>query len=256
MTNKKVDIIASAIMLFTSRRFLSKIIIEPIKDVMRSNSTLNICLLNTRSLRLHAIDIQKDKFLYQNDLLCLTETQMSYESSNVNTQYIKEQLSNYTLSHNIDQHKFNSITICHSPLFLDINEYDHSSCFSLVKFRKSEFCDKEFCVLVLYNSSKIHRDVFAYTLAQFIDRHHIDIILGDFNMDGLVMNENEQLLVDIMSNYDLLPCFATHIDGKMLDQIWMHKELTNQYGIQVLRKCVNLSDHDAVKISLSNIGIE
>uniref|UniRef100_A0A7M5WTK1 Uncharacterized protein n=1 Tax=Clytia hemisphaerica TaxID=252671 RepID=A0A7M5WTK1_9CNID len=66
--------------------------IEPIKDVMRSNSTLNVCLLNTRSLRLHVIDIQNDEFLYKNDLLCLTETQMSYESSDIDTQNLQEQL--------------------------------------------------------------------------------------------------------------------------------------------------------------------
>lgn len=212
---------------------------------------MNICLLNTRSLRLHTIDIQKDKFLYKNDLLCLTETQMSYENSDEDTQNIREQLSNYILSHNIDQHKFNSITVCHPPLFLDITEYDHSSCFSLVKFRKKEFSDKEFSVLVLYNSSKIHREVFAYTLAQFIERHVIDIILGDFNTDGFELDKREQLLVEVLSNYTLMTRFPTHVDGKMLDHVWVQKELSIHYDIQVIRKCVNLSDHDAVKISLS-----
>uniref|UniRef100_A0A7M5V643 Uncharacterized protein n=1 Tax=Clytia hemisphaerica TaxID=252671 RepID=A0A7M5V643_9CNID len=72
----------------------------------------------------------------------------------------------------------------------------------------------------------------------------------DFNMDGFEM-EHDQLLADILQDYDLVPNFPTHIDGKMLDQIWTHKELVHEYGIEVIRKCVNLSDHDGVKLSLT-----
>ncbi|XP_066934413.1 uncharacterized protein [Clytia hemisphaerica] len=224
--------------------------VERVADIMRCSSNLNVCPLNVRSLKRHAVDIQKDRFLYENDLLCLTETQMSYEHSEEDKQSIHEKLPYYILSHNIDQHKFNSVTVCHSPYFIDIDEYDHSSCFSLVKFRKAEFTEKEFCVLVLYKSSRIQRDLFCYNLAQFIERYTIDIILGDFNMDGFEM-EHDQLLADILQDYDLVPNFPTHIDGKMLDQIWTHKELVHEYGIEVIRKCVNLSDHDGIKLSLT-----
>ncbi|XP_066921397.1 uncharacterized protein [Clytia hemisphaerica] len=227
--------------------------VERVADIMRCSSNLNVCLLNVRSLKRHAVDIQKDRFLYENDLLCLTETQMSYEHSEEDKQSIHEKLPYYILSHNIDQHKFNSVTVCHSPSFIDIDEYDHSSCFSLVKFRKAEFAEKEFCVLVLYKSSRIQRDVFCYNLAQFIERYTIDIILGDFNMDGFEM-EHDQLLADILQDYDLVPKFPTHIDGKMLDQIWTHKELVHEYGIEGIRKCVNLSDHDGIKLSLSMLA--
>ena len=70
-------------------------------------------------------------------------------------------------------------------------------------------------------------------------------------MNGFEMDEREQLLADILSDYRLLSRFPTHIDGKMLDHIWTHKDLTNQCEMQVIRKCVNLSDHDAVKICLT-----
>eukprot|EP00111_Clytia_hemisphaerica_P003349 TCONS_00009562-protein len=116
--------------------------VERVADIMRCSSNLNVCLLNVRSLKRHAVDVQRDRFLYENDLLCLTETQISYEHSEEDKQSIHEQLPYYILSHNIDQHKFNSITVCHSPSFIDIDEYDHSSCFSLVKFRKAEFTEK------------------------------------------------------------------------------------------------------------------
>uniref|UniRef100_A0A7M5UR19 Uncharacterized protein n=1 Tax=Clytia hemisphaerica TaxID=252671 RepID=A0A7M5UR19_9CNID len=69
-------------------------------------------------------------------------------------------------------------------------------------------------------------------------------------MDGFEM-DHDQLLAEILQDYDLLPRFPTHIDGKMLDHVWTYKELSNQYYIEVIRKCVNLSDHDGIKLSLS-----
>ena len=224
--------------------------INAIEDVLRSNFTLNICLLNVRSLKRHAIDIPKDTFLYENDLLCLTETQISYEDSEEDLYTINQHISNYIPSHNIDNHKFNSITVCHSPLFIDIIEYDHSPCFSLVKFKKPEFTEKEFNILVLYKSSRTHRDVFNYSLAQFIERYPIDFILGDFNRDGF-NEELDPVLAGILQNFVLVTNFPTHIDGNMLDQIWVHKEIMTIHKVHVLRKCVNLSDHDAVKISIA-----
>uniref|UniRef100_A0A7M5V1Y9 Uncharacterized protein n=1 Tax=Clytia hemisphaerica TaxID=252671 RepID=A0A7M5V1Y9_9CNID len=79
----------------------------------------------------------------------------------------------------------------------------------------------------------------------------IDIGGSDFNTDGFELDKREQLLVEVLSNYTLMTRFPTHVDGKMLDHVWVQKELSIHYDIQVIRKCVNLSDHDAVKISLS-----
>ena len=39
-------------------------------DFLQTSCSLNICLLNIKSLRRHAVDIYHDEFLYKNDILC------------------------------------------------------------------------------------------------------------------------------------------------------------------------------------------
>ena len=54
--------------------------VEPIEDCdLVSDSTLTITLLNTRSLRKHAIDIVHDNILMDSDVICLTETQVEID---------------------------------------------------------------------------------------------------------------------------------------------------------------------------------
>ena len=48
--------------------------IQIIDITSSSDKTFTFLLLNTRSFPKHAIDISKDKRLYQTDILCLTET--------------------------------------------------------------------------------------------------------------------------------------------------------------------------------------
>lgn len=74
-----------------------------LSDFLQSNSNLVICLLNVRSLKRHAIDIQHDEFLNKNDVLCLTETQVNSNQEN-EMQNINEELSQYTISYNNIKH--------------------------------------------------------------------------------------------------------------------------------------------------------
>ena len=46
-----------------------------------SDKTFTFLLLNTRSFPKHALDISKDKRLYQTDILCLTETHITPEQN-------------------------------------------------------------------------------------------------------------------------------------------------------------------------------
>ena len=142
------------------------------------------------------------------------------------------------------------MAICHSSDNVNVNEYDHSQNFSLVEFEKNTFCAKKFSLLLLYKNNRTKRDVVIYFLAQYIERHSIDIILGDFNINGFETND-DLLLRDLLQPYELLVDFPTHIDGGMLDQVWMRKDLLNRFDMRIVRKCLNISDHDAVKVSLT-----
>ena len=48
-------------------------------DNVDSNS-LTVSLLNTRSLKRHAVDINRVRQLTENDILCLTESQIAYDT--------------------------------------------------------------------------------------------------------------------------------------------------------------------------------
>ena len=220
-----------------------------IHDFPLAAISLNICLLNVRSLKLHAIDLKCDNFLINNDLLCLTETQIGFDHSYSDIDEIDQLLNNYKLSYNNDQHKFNSMSIGNDRDLIDVIEYDHSPGFTVLTFRKPSFSDKVFSLLLLYKNTKLAKDVFLCRLsALLMDFNSFDLILGDFNINGF---EEDPLLSRVMSNYKLMVDFSTHLDGKMLDHIYVHKDLLDIFRFRTIRKCVNISDHDAIKINIT-----
>ena len=54
-----------------------------------------------------------------------------------------------------------------------------------------------------------------------------------------------------MESYELVIDFPTHIDSGLLDHFWVRKDLIDSFDLKIHRKCVNISDHDAVKISIT-----
>ena len=72
-------------------------------------TTLSVALLNTRSLKTHAADIASDWRLMNNDMLFLTETQLS-RGSDVNE--IQTILDKFSISFNMNDYRFSSLAIC------------------------------------------------------------------------------------------------------------------------------------------------
>ena len=73
-----------------------------------SDKTFTFLLLNTRSFPKHAIDISKDKRLYQADILCLTETHITPKQT---TNMADQHLSQFQFLHNISEDKFQSLSV-------------------------------------------------------------------------------------------------------------------------------------------------
>ena len=73
-------------------------------------TTLSVALLNTRSLKKHASDIASDWRLMNNNILFLTETQLS-PSSDVNQ--IQTILDQFSISFNMSDYRFSSLAICY-----------------------------------------------------------------------------------------------------------------------------------------------
>ena len=67
--------------------------LPPLKDFHISNISLVISLLNIRSLKLHYIDILSDNVFVNNDILCLTETQIGFNDNDSHIQEIESNLN-------------------------------------------------------------------------------------------------------------------------------------------------------------------
>ena len=77
--------------------------------------TLSFILLSVRSLNRHAIDIVYDKKLVEDDILFLTETQVSQTD---NLSAVQSILEEYTLDHNISRFRYSSLVICYKSTIL------------------------------------------------------------------------------------------------------------------------------------------
>ena len=94
-----------------SERLYSECLLSPLSFSKASNDTLTIALLNTRSLRRHSEDILSDVYLMQNDILCLTETQLylNEDRSDITTKFQK----NFAMYYHSRTEKHRSIAFGH-----------------------------------------------------------------------------------------------------------------------------------------------
>jgi len=91
---------------------------------------------------------------------------------------------------------------------------------SLIKLKKNQFSEKAFAFLLLYRSHSIPINSFLNSLYQLVNRNNIDVILGDFNIDGLCSSSSNIHLKEVMFEYKEIVNLPTHIDGGHLDHIY------------------------------------
>ena len=84
-------------------------------------SCLTITLLNTRSLKKHAVDIAADEFSKDCDIIFLTETQVE---STDDKSTISDNLKQFTIIHNIHTDKFCSLAACYKNTTDHIHDND------------------------------------------------------------------------------------------------------------------------------------
>jgi len=142
------------------------------------------------------------------------------------------------------------MAICHRETDIDVLEYDHNSGYSIVKFRKRSFSPNTFNLLLLYRSPRVNVDEFICLLSNVVREYQIDLILGDFNINGLDEDICSRLNAAI-PDYQLVVNFPTHIDGGLLDHIYVHQGLLSKFHWETIGRCTNVSDHDVVKLRLT-----
>ena len=86
-------------------------------------------------------------------------------------------------------------------------------------------------------------------LREFVLNNHIDIILGDFNINGFEKNDR---LSNILSYFNQVVEVSTHISGSLLDHVYVHKEFSRTLFADVFD--VYFSDHDSVELKFIQIA--
>ena len=107
---------------------------------------------------------------------------------------------------------------------------------------KSSFDNKCIKLLLLYKKHALALNLFCDSLQGFVTNNSVDIILGDFNINGF--NKNIRLL----SRCDQLVNTSTHISGSLLDHVYIRQEFLKQVTSDVIS--IYFSDHDAIKFKL------
>jgi len=201
-----------------------------------SDGSLLISLLNVRSLAKHAIDIKHDNFLIQNDILCLTETQLTDEPDCS----ICDLLSPLSISvNNTGPDKYSSIALVHRGNVVIKNHY-------LIPGAQTSLN-----IILLYRKNNLRQADFLYNIQHLRSRvDKVHIILGDFNINALAHPEINFLNEYLSHDYQMVVSSPTHISGSLIDHVYVHKDLLEDGKIDFILHNVYFSDHDAIMLRL------
>ena len=147
-----------------------------------TSDSLTITLLNTRSLRKHSDDILNDIALVNNDVLCLTETQLHL---NEDTSKITSKFQNsFRMYFSNNRDNYRSIAFGYSSNMVLCSSSDCGSK-SVLALKKPAFLGESVKIGLLYRSPNLLPNLFLENLTSWIDEEKPDILLGDFNLDAL-----------------------------------------------------------------------
>ena len=191
----------------------SENLLKPLESFSVFDSTLNITLLNIRSLLKHAGELKHHKEIISNDVLLLTETQIG-QQYNIHVEDIKQNLNDLTnFIFNNDVEKFKSLFLGYTNEINILNSLKMSGSL-LFEMKKSLFSDLSMKNLLVYRSHQQDIQSFMETLSNLLrDYNDISIIFGDFNIDLLKINRNSTNLKNLLFGFKQIVDKPTHIDG-------------------------------------------
>ena len=78
-----------------------------------------------------------------------------------------------------------------------------------------------------------------------------DFILGDFNINLLKDSNEKQMLKNHLQDFHQIVEGPTHVDGGLIDHVYIRNFLLKDFSTESMRVFINLSDHDAVTMRLT-----
>ena len=181
----------------------------------------------------------------ESDIVCFTETQLSPDHD---TTDICNKLP-FHIEFNNSNNKFQSIAY-------GVKDFDYyRGCdisrpgVSVIMIEKDTFSDNEIWIGILYKLHSQPVQEFYDQLRNLVDSSNVHILLGDFNIDYPV---TKHIFDEVLSDYHMVVYDPTHIDGSLLDHVYVKRDWAEQFNeIATLIKCIFFSDHDVVKIKIT-----
>ena len=211
-----------------------------------SEMTLNITLLNTRSLKKHYEDIMKDKHLLDSDILCFTKTQLQIDED---TSVIESRFQEHSKIHfNSNKNKYRSIAFCYSNRVSVLDHENYVISIIAVKSRMNILNEHTITIALVYRSPKSPIASFLDQMVYFTDARTTDILQGDFNID--VFDRDAYIRLDeVLSSCRLMVKEPIHLDGGLLDHVYLLKSFP-RINVNSIAKNIYFSDHDALKLQI------
>ena len=210
----------------------------------KSDQTIKIVFLNTRSLPKHHQDITNTWPLCSSDMLCLSETWLPSIYKDNGTYDI----SGFNQPHFVSHGRGKGLA---TYATLDFQASEH---INLANCQISVIENAEVKVITVYRSSSASVHVTLSKILSLHDETKIVVIVGDFNVDS--MKDPHNALSVGLKNYGFsnLSRAATHIQGGCIDHCYI-KLPGNPCGAHLSAELVLMSlywtDHDALILSLS-----
>ena len=151
----------------------------------------------------------------------------------------------FEIQFNISDVKYRSIAICYKN---DISIINHVKLdgISVIQFQKSSFDMESVNMAVVYRSPNTSKNEFIFNLAGVIEDYNINILLGDFNINSFCYTIQNSTL----DRFQMIIKEPTHIDGGLLDHIYLENCFMRDKESTVLTRSIYFSDHDAFKCKI------
>ena len=141
-------------------------------DHVECNS-LTVSLLNTGSLVRHAVDINKTKELMENDVLCLTESQITNDTDGAE---IFDQLSTFKVYFNSCGARHQNLAFCLGQNIV-LLKHEAFPGISIIDVKKNSFPHDIIRVMLLYHSPNSPLTLFYSTLKNVLSDSFIVLLV-------------------------------------------------------------------------------
>ena len=105
-------------------------------------------------------------------------------------------------------------------------------------------------MLVIYKKRAISLTQFCDWVVEFVRTCHVDIILGEFNVN--LLGKLVATLSSALTNFIQIVKESTPLSGSLIDHVYIHQDLLGNVNVKVKNFDVYFSNHDAIQISLTD----